>query len=330
MKGSKHRKHDPTKGQPDEGWESRAHEFVKEQYRRAKYRPLTRHLSLLNFVHWWAEPAFKERAKKLMYAGMSIEKAKAALWYEAARRRPEVQQAWLKGEFSLTANGWQQFTGLVKLNLPLPWPELDCETMTGLVRASYSPLAVPPAGYSIFPETHRSEQQRVSMHVLRLPIENNDGAGAKGFVELARRFEDAGFLILAVDKKSNQAVRYAFEAIQKLPPTFRKADVYLELVHFLPSGISRRDKRIVDQKFSRGTLTEHHLGKVWEKYHKPPAAGSAPSDYRITTVQRCVIHKTRQGKKLVEEKKFKFDDICRQLEAHDAGQPSDFVGRVRL
>ncbi|MGO8929186.1 MAG: hypothetical protein ACLQU3_20155 [Limisphaerales bacterium] len=38
---------------------------------------------------------------------MPLDEAKAAVIYEAMRRRPEVQQAWLNGKFLFHDNGWQ-------------------------------------------------------------------------------------------------------------------------------------------------------------------------------------------------------------------------------
>ena len=60
------------------------------------------------------------------------------------------------------------------------------------------------------------------MQVLRLPP-SDEPVAAQGFVKRARKFADAGFLIVAVDNKTAQSVRYACEAIADLPRSFRKS-----------------------------------------------------------------------------------------------------------
>jgi hypothetical protein len=60
--------------------------------------------------HWWKDQGFIQR---LTENQISIEEQKAAVWYEAARRRSEVHKAFVEGKFSLVANGWQFFTNFV-------------------------------------------------------------------------------------------------------------------------------------------------------------------------------------------------------------------------
>jgi len=288
-----------------------------------------RNLSQLKFAeqHWWKAEKYKQRRDE---TGLTIEEEKAAMWYEAARRRPEVQQAWIEGKFSFGDNGWQSFTGWVVINLPTPWPYLKPITKHGIIEASYSPWSVPPKGYSTFPETHKAEQRKVSMQVLRLP-ESSDAKEAQGFVEHARRFADAGFLIVAVDKKQNQAVRAACVAIEALPPTFRKADLKLVKFHLLPPDISEPDKLAWNEKHQQGTLTEQDWKELWSKYLEThPNTNPFAPWHQTARVENRVFHKRQRQGKLIEGKPFNFESISRQLEAFDNGCISEFVKSVRL
>lgn len=283
-----------------------------------------RELSQLKFQHWWKDRGF---VQQLTEDKIPIEEQKAALWYEAGRRRAEVQQAWVDGKFNFGDNGWQPFTGWVVINLLRSWTELDPLTKNGIIKSSYSPWSVPPAGYSTFPK-EKSEQRKVSAQVLRLP-ESNDAEGAQRFVEHVRRFADAGFLIVAVDKKQNQAVRAAFEAIEALPPEFRKADLKWVMFHHLPPCISEADWLALDEKQRQGTLRDQDFDELRHKYTKPTSRFNAQWDTTAEAQER-VFHKREKLGKLIEKRVFKFEEICRQLEAFDQGLVSDFVNAVRL
>ena len=289
---------------------------------RSKQPQIRRDLSQIKFTHWWKNTSFIERLTKNQ---IPIEEQKAAVWYEAARRRPEVQRAWLEGQSLTGDNGWQYFTGWVVTNLPRSWPELEPVTKRSIIKSSYSPWSVPPAGYSTFP-TNKAEQMKVAMQVLRLPEKFESFDGAKKILEYARKFVDAGFEIVAVDKKQNQAVRAAFEAIEKLPPTFRKADLKEVMFYHLPPDISDSDRQKLVEKQKNGTLTKQDLDEPWKKWdlHSPW--------HKTATVQEHVFHKRKRGEKLVEEKLFNFDQICRDFERLDSGltPQGDFVHRLRF
>jgi len=275
--------------------------------------------------HWWREEKY---LKKREESGISIEEEKASMWYEAARRRPEVQRAWVEGKFSFCANDWQFFTGYVVMYLPYPWPALSPLVKRGLIETSYSPWAVPPAGYSTFPETSRAEQRKVSMQVFRLPQKDDPGA-AQGFIERLRRFVDAGFLLVAVDKKQNQAVRAACEAIEALPRTFRKADLQTVGIDYLPPETSEAEKQAIEAKRKQSTLTREDFDRLWRKYVKPTSDLFA-AWHTTGSVEQWILHKRKRGSELIEQKQFNFQAICRQLEAFDNGLISDFVNGVRL
>jgi hypothetical protein len=284
-----------------------------------------RDLSQIKFPHWWKDSVFR---KRFFANEIPIEEQKAAVWYEAARRRPEVQQAWLEGKFSLVANGWQFFTNFVVNYLVRSWPELDPITKTSLIQASYGPWSVPPAGLSTFP-TNKAEQKKVSMQVLRLP-ETNDPKAAQRFVEHARQFADNGFLIVAVDKKQKQAVRAACAAIEALPAMYRKADLEQVVIYRIPPNISPADEQALKQKQQQGALTSQYMEELWRKY--PPKVTNDFSTVwnQIAEGRERVLHKRPRKGKVIEGKQFNFENICRELEAFDNGCPSNFVKSVRL
>ena len=95
---------------------------------RSKEQTRLRDVSKIEFQsqHWWGDGKIFTRYKKdgKIQRKMHVHEMKAALIYEAMRRRREVHQAWLEGKFSFGANGWQHFTGWVVGYLPLSWPEL--------------------------------------------------------------------------------------------------------------------------------------------------------------------------------------------------------------
>ena len=322
-----------------------------KQSRRKRKLP-KRDLSQINFQaqHWWTEHLKKRD-------GMTIDEEKAALIYEAMRRRPEVQQAWLEGKFLFGENGWQHFTGWVVWNLPRSWPELDDMAKGGIIKAMHSPWFIPPQGYSTFPENpeHAPEKlkgnerklweaktkeqreaatkrcQQAAMQPLSLPKASENSNAAKAFVEHAQKFVDAGFLIVAVDNKTKQGVRYACEAIEALRRSFRKADLRKERIAYLPPNISDTDKRAVEEKQLQGKFTQHDPDELSRKYTRPASNLYSPW-HTVAEVRPIVLHKRKRGGKLVEEKSFNFVNICRELERMDLGRASqgDFVQRLRL
>ena len=168
------------------------------------------------------------------------------------------------------------------------------------------------------------------MQVLRLPA-SDDLMAAQEFVKRARKFEDAGFLIVGVDNKTNQSVRYACEAIGTLPRSFRKADCGQERIAYLPSNISNADKQAAEEKQRNGTFTKRDLDKLWRNYQRPATSLNSPWNI-IEEVRPIVLNKRKRGEKLIEEKQFNFVNICRELERMDS-EPhpkGDFIKRLRL
>jgi hypothetical protein len=169
------------------------------------------------------------------------------------------------------------------------------------------------------------------MQPLRLPEASENSDAVKAFVEHAQKFVDAGFLIVAVDNKTKQGVRYACEAIEALPRSFRKADVKKERIAHLPSNISDTDRKAAEEKQRQRIYTNRDHDEVWRKYSKPTSNLHAPW-HTVAEVRPVVLHKRKRGGKLIEEKSFNFANICRDFERADSGltPKGDFVQQLRL
>src|SRR5262249_8167537 len=114
-----------------------------------------------------------------------------------------------------------------------------------------------------------------------------------------------------------------------LPPTFRKRDFKQITFHHLPPGVSNADMKALENKRRAGTLSDKDFDDLCRKYGKPMSSLATPWN-KTTTVEERVFHKRKRQGKLIEEKQFNFESICRQLEAFDSGKISDFVEAVRL
>ena len=309
---------------------------------RSKEQTRLRDVSKIGFQsqHWWGDGRIFTRYKKdgKIQRRMHVHEMKAALIYEAMRRRREVHQAWLESKFSFGANGWQHFTGWVVSYLPLSWPELqDLYPIAahGVIETMLSPWFVPPIGYSTFSDKSTPEQcEEVSVKLLRLP-EKDDPAEAQAFVKYARQFADAGFIFLALDHKTNQSDAYALRAfkkmLKKLPRTFRKADLRLHIQFHLPEDTTEEEKQLLRDKERQGILTPKDFDELWKKHLKPNSDPFAP--WTVTeTVSTVPIGKRNRGKSFAEEKRFDFPKLFAEIEDLDSGKisKSDFVDRVRL
>ena len=303
-----------------------------------------RDLSQIRFKdqHWWKQQPWREQFTNAEKTPVDIQKA--AMIYEGMRRMPEVQQAWLEGK-SLPG-GNRNFTDIVLKYLPLSWVELEEQSQEGIARAIQLPLFNPPKGYSTFPDNSSPEKcRRAAMQVLQLPKSSEGPEAAKSFVEHAQKFADAGFLVVAVDNKTNQSIRYAFNALKSLPRSLREPDRGEERTAILPANISNEDLREVERKFRQGTFTESGLEKLHRKYPAPGAYSKRVGEQvmeqavgRISPwvaragVRPAAMNKRRRGANVVEEKLFNFGEICRDFERVDLGHvpTSDFIQRIRL
>ena len=134
---------------------------------------------------------------------------------------------------------------------------------------------------------------------------------------------------MAVDNKTNESVRCACDAVEKLDRSFRKADVMMKTIGYLPPNISAEDRNLIEEKRRQKTLTEDDLMEMSRKYD-PPTASLSGKWNQISAHLPFVTDKRRHSGKLRELKKFHFDNICRELEAFDSGKRSDLIERLRL
>ncbi len=276
---------------------------------------------------------------------MSIDEEKAALIYEGLRRREEVQRAWLEHK---GGNGWQQFVVVVVQQLHQSWEELEITTKQALRDCIHSPFFIPPIGYSTFPDktSGREKQRRASFQILRVP-EIDEPHAVKAFVKRARQFADAGFTIVALDTKKHERVHYAFKEIQRLPQTYRRADLVHAAIANLPPDLPETDRAILERKKQDGTLTYGDLDEAWSKHEVrqhwkqdrrkrgPTERAQVVSDGWQAVVfpfQTKVIGKRKARNMLMEEKLFNVKQLFRDFERIDLGliPRSNVVKRLRL
>lgn len=295
---------------------------------------------------------------------MAMDEEKAALIYEAMRRHPEVQRAWLKKQNLIGESGWQIFVGYVVIHLRQSWVELDEITRGAMRELIHSPWFVPPRGYSTFPDKSGSEKcRKAAMQVLRLPNPAESASAAQAFVTYAQKFVDAGFLIVAVDNKTKQGVRYAAEAIERLQRSFRKADLIEIATPHLPADLPQAEIDALEKKRKKGTLTHVDISAAWrthderrrkrefqevqqrltdgktiaeinweEETNQLRATETGGGWQTLVSSKTGVMDKRERKGQLIESKAFDFIKICRELEQLDAGKiaKSDFVSRLRL
>lgn len=292
-----------------------------------KRKPVKRDLSQIKFVsqHWWKE---RHRAK-CTRAGLPEDDAKAAIIYEATRRRSEVQQAWLNGQSDFGPNGWQPFVRVVIRNLPRCWVELDKETQEWLVAETHRHLFLPPVGYSTFPHKPPEKRERASWKELTPPKINKSNANL--FLTHLQNFEQEGFIIVAIDNKTNQSVKSALAALRKELKrrlrSSRQTDIGRELLYHLPKGVSDAEREAVNEKVRQRTLTKQHICALWDKYPSSPFAS-----WDTIAESRRYPKKRKRGKALISLKRFDYKKLFVELEDLDNGKipQSEFVTDQRL
>jgi hypothetical protein len=281
-------------------------------------KPVKRDLSQIHFTgqHWWKQQPW--RAQFANREQTPIDVQKAAMIYEGMRRRAEVQRAWSMGEAVPGHN--ENFTGIVIQHLLCSWVDLNEMVRRGIINSIQSPWFVPPAGYSTFPDKSSPEKCRqAAMQMLRLPAATANADEAQKFVEYVRKFEDAGFVIAAVDNKTSQSIRYAFNAIKRLGRSLRKADSGLKWIAHLPAQISNADRQVAEEKIREGTFTQSELEELHQKYSPPgtyskrvreqaieQATGRISAWRAMAEVRPRALHKRQRGEDVVEEKIVQF------------------------
>lgn len=314
--------------------------------------------------HWWKGEVYAAKG--------NIDEEKAAMIYEAMRRRPEIQTAWMKIESKAQSDqkelqriraSWQPFTHFVLEHFEQSWVELnktisfkkdgkvveeyvDSNFQKLLIDEIASPYFVPPEGLSTYPDapdipkekrengyvTTKQRREQIAMQILGSPKEVN--VDEEALLLQVRRLAAAGFIIVAIDNKTQQSFDDGYRALYKLKDGERSARK-VDLVHrFVPSpnakdGKARRDEiearkekavedwRVAREKVERGEKSEPILLKnEWQTLGD------------ITTKAN---HKrqTKGGQK--EEHPFNFSQICTELKVLDQkGVNSSFVDSLRL
>ncbi len=265
-----------------------------------------RDCSQILLVHWWFEDARKKRFPASQER--SIDEQKTALLYEAARRNPIVQKAWVDG-YTSHCVAWQPFIAKVLDTIKKPWSELCDTDVAGRVVAERSyflnefPYLIPPRGYSFFPtilklakgskgqekdglNASHNRAMNAAVRILNPPSVDNIEGVELSFLNTLRQLKEQGFTILALDTKTQEARREAISKIKTLPTTYRKQDIELE-TSFLENG---------------------------------------------QVVINEVVKKRLRKDILVEEKKFDYYALCLELAKLDEGEieNSDFVSRIVL
>ena len=309
---------------------------------RPARKPVDRDLSKIDFQaqHWWGDGQILKRYVKdgKIQRKMQVDEAKAALIYEAMRRRQEVQQTWVDGNFDIRPKGYQEFVGMTVQHLPCSWMMLDDMTKQTFVDAMQSPWFVPPLGYSTFPDKSTPGKCE-AVAIQKLPGLPKADDPAPNYLEYLRRFEDAGFIFVAIDHKSRQRDKYALNALGKLladlPPTCRKADFRTVIEHHLPPDVSLEERTPLTKKAKQGTLTQQDLDELWRNHIKP-TRNLLPPWHTRATLHTLVTgkrqRKTQRCNVLVEDMRFDFQRLFAELTDLDSGkiQHSDFVARLRL
>lgn len=303
-----------------------------------------RKLSQIKFAsqHWWDDGKIFRPYKKnnKIQRKLAASHAKAALIYEALRRRKEVQDAWLQNESNQQVKDWQEFACMVIQHFPSCWQELDEMTRGRFVDLMQSPWFVPPLGYSTFPDKSRSEDcERVTLQKLPPLGEMDNSSKAQDFIQYLKRLEDAGFIFVAIDHKSSQRDAYALNALRRLlrclPPTVRKQDLRFIIEHHLAPNISAEQRLALEEKGRQGILAPKNFDEAWLK-STAPTSNLYASWHTTATFREEITGKSKRkgnhGEIVVEEMRFDLPKLYTELANLDNGkiQQSDFVARLRL
>jgi hypothetical protein len=279
---------------------------------------------------------------------MSLDEQKAAVFYEAYRRVPEIRDAWLKGISGPEAAwrfGWQPFVASVLIHLPKTWLELGW-AKNPFLQKLYEML--PPRGYSVWPaqpefgkkkkdltpdelktlEAYHKRCRKLAAEILIIPP-LNEQSGGLGFLKHVTKLSDAGFVLVAIDNKSREAFNYGIQLLQRCFKTrrsFRAADIYYQFPE-KPLPV-----RSLDEDYARGY--------TWDKVSKMSKAqrlGVAMAEQAQVVHAECLAINKRRKKRgkghadlILEEKVFEFQELCKGLESFDdTGEPSDLMRRLR-
>jgi len=301
---------------------------VRIKKQRRKPAVLRRTLSQINYEHWWRQhPCWNE------VHALCLDEQKAAVFYEAYRRCPSLQDAWLKGirgPKAMTDFGWQMFTATVLDHLLQTWIQLPLSLRKAII-IQQLPKMLPPVGYSVWPsepfffdpqaippkddfetqeeydehwrpETPKQFHQRCrnfAATVIMIPPEDD----ALHLLKDLKRLVDDGFVLVAIDSRSREAFNYAIQFLErrlKRSRSYRAADLYWN----------------------------------WPKTAGPiPAEEGLFEDKSILAEWQAIgkrVKRSKGGDVVLESNVFKFQELCKGLESYDkTGTPSDLMKRLR-
>jgi hypothetical protein len=316
-----------------------------------------RSLSEINHSHWWLTHQVWNDA-----TAMSRDEQKAAVFYEAYRRVPKIQDAWLKdirGPEAVWRFGWQMFVASVVQYLPKTWLELGWAKNVFL---QYLPEMLPPAGYSVWPakpefkdkdgnkkkkkdltpnelktlKAYDERCRKLAVKFLCVPSMNRpmNEQLALPFLKQITKLSDAGFVLVAIDNKTSEAFNYGIQLLQRYfkdRRLFRTADTYYEF----PKETSPVSS--LEDDYARG-YTWNEVSKMRKVQRDALGAAIAQqADAAAIHAVRYLIGKRprKRGKGqadlIVEGKVFEFQKLCKGLESFDkTGVPSDLMELLRF
>jgi hypothetical protein len=308
----------------------------KTQSKKQRRNPtvVRRSLSQINYDHWWQKHDYWNVATTL-----SRDEQKAAVFYEAYRRCPVLQHAWLKrvsGPQAMVKWRWQTFVATVLNHVPQTWIQLPL-FLRRAITIQPLPEMLPPVGYSVWPsepfyfdpqskppkddsETQEEYEERwrpetkeeyhercrgLAAKIVKVPSRGPEDAIV--FWQSMSRLADDGFVIAAIDNKSREAFNYAIQFLErklKGSRRYRVADLYW---------------RWPDKAADLGQLRQREaIGEnngIWAEW-------------------RAIGKRVRksEGRDLVSESNvFNFRELCKGLERYDETRSdSDLMSRLRL
>lgn len=143
--------------------------------------------------HWWRE----QPRPSLKRAGLSCDEAKAAMIFEATRRRLQTAP-----HTSAHSEAWQRFTRLAWNWQTESWADLHADQRPKLLDALCDPFFIPPRGYTVDPQDcprdcpgHSIVLDPTTIHQMVL--------------------KPRGWWVVAVNVRTAHSLHYAFKLIER-------------------------------------------------------------------------------------------------------------------
>lgn len=335
---------------------ARARSRPRKTRKKAKAKP-ARSLSEINYSPWWRTHQVWNDA-----TAMSPDEQKAAVFYEAYRRVPKIQDAWLKGIRGTEAIwrfGWQIYVANVVQFLPKTWLELGWAKNVFL---QYLPEMLPPVGYSVYPakpefkdkdgnkkkkkdltpdelktlKDYDERRRKLAVKFPVVPLMNPlmNEQDALPFLKQITKLSDAGFVLVAIDNKTREAFNYGIQLLQQYfedRRLFRTADTYYEFPKEtlpVPSADDDSARGYTLDKISK-------MSKVQRDALGAAFAQQADADAIHAICYSIGKRRKKRGKGqadlIVEQRIFEFQKLCKGLESFDkTGTPSDLMKLLRF